>query len=233
MKTPAATLVLLPGMDGGGELFAAFIAALGDAVPTLVVSYPPDQVLDYAGVTAFARARLPQDRPFVLLGESFSGPVAIALAAEQPPGLIGLILCCSFARNPVPAASALRHLLGLVPMAASLPPAMAPFLLGSRSTPALRSALRTAVGMTAPAVMRARLRAVLEVDYSARVAAIKVPMLYLQARQDRVVSARAAAHLSVLCPTMQVVRIDGPRLLLQAAAEEAASKIRRFLNACS
>ena len=90
-------------MDGTGELFADFIAALHDAVVPLVVSYPKGQVLDYEALTEFARASIPFDRPFVLLGESFSGPVAIALAAFRPPGLRGLILCCSFARNPVPA----------------------------------------------------------------------------------------------------------------------------------
>jgi pimeloyl-ACP methyl ester carboxylesterase len=92
-------------MDGTGELFAGFLQAMGDT-PTLVVAYPPGQVLDYEGATNFARARLPLQQPFVLLGESFSGPVAIALAAARPPGLLGLILCCSFARNPAPVFSA-------------------------------------------------------------------------------------------------------------------------------
>ncbi len=57
--TPAATgahtLVLLPGMDGSGALFADFIAALGDAVAPVVVSYPPDLPLDYAALAAFSQ----------------------------------------------------------------------------------------------------------------------------------------------------------------------------------
>ena len=60
-------------MDGSGTLFALFIAALGDAVDPIVVAYPADIPLDYAGLTDFVRARLPGDRPFYLLGESFSG----------------------------------------------------------------------------------------------------------------------------------------------------------------
>ncbi|UUZ51553.1 alpha/beta hydrolase [Massilia sp. B-10] len=48
------------------------------------------------------RSRLPPAEPYFLLGESFSGPVAIALAAERPPMLLGLILSCTFARNPLP-----------------------------------------------------------------------------------------------------------------------------------
>ena len=42
MATPAVTPVLLPGMDGSGELFADFIAALGDAVVPVVVPYSSD-----------------------------------------------------------------------------------------------------------------------------------------------------------------------------------------------
>ena len=65
-------LVLLPGMDGTGELFAPFIAALGSQFPVTIVRYPETQALDYAGLEAVARALLPVGSPFVLLGESFS-----------------------------------------------------------------------------------------------------------------------------------------------------------------
>ena len=217
-------------MDGIGELFADFLAALHDAVVPLVVSYPNDRALDYETLTNFARARLPPDRPFVLLGESFSGPVAIALAAFRPPGLRGLILCCSFARNPVPAFSVFKHLLGALPVAASFTGLIAPFLLGANSTPTLRSALRSAVGQVAAPVMRARLRAVLEADYSAQLREVGVPVLYLQASRDWIVPAGAARHLTTLVPAIEVARIDGPHLLLQAKADQAADIVRRFIG---
>src|SRR5687768_1455482 len=97
------TLVLLPGMDGTGLLFADFVAALGAQVETQVLRYPPDEILGYAELEARVRAALPTDRPLVLLGESFSGPIAISIAATPPPNLRGLILCCTFARFPLPA----------------------------------------------------------------------------------------------------------------------------------
>ena len=73
------TLVLLPGMDGTGDLFAAFLSAPGCDLDVKVVSYPTDVALGYADLEAFARAALPTDRPFVILGESFSGPIAISI----------------------------------------------------------------------------------------------------------------------------------------------------------
>ena len=66
----APTLVLLPGMDGTGDLFAPLVAALGPHMRTIIVRYP-DEPLDYASHEEIARAALPLGHPFILLGESF------------------------------------------------------------------------------------------------------------------------------------------------------------------
>jgi pimeloyl-ACP methyl ester carboxylesterase len=103
MSLPAdarPVLVLLPGMDGTGLMFGPFLAVL-EGLEAQVLRYPPE-LTAYADCVAYARARLPLGRPYLLLGESFSGPVAIALAAEQPEGLAGLVLCCTFAPGPQP-----------------------------------------------------------------------------------------------------------------------------------
>ena len=98
-------LVLLPGMDGTGQLFGRFLEALGPEVRAIVIAYPPAQNLDYSQLEAFVRSKLPSDQPFVILGESFSGPIAVSIAASPPDGLRGIVLCCSFVRNPRPAGS--------------------------------------------------------------------------------------------------------------------------------
>src|SRR5579859_1384445 len=95
-------LLLLPGLDGTGKLFAAFLRALGPGVESRVVEYSPDEPLGYEELELRVRAALPRDRPFVLLGESFSGPIAMRIAAYPPPELAGVILCGTFARNPYP-----------------------------------------------------------------------------------------------------------------------------------
>jgi pimeloyl-[acyl-carrier protein] methyl ester esterase len=225
-----AALVLLPGMDGSGDLFAGFIAALGDRITPLVLSYPADQILSYEGLADFARKQLPDDQPYVLLGESFSGPVAIALAAERPPGLRGLILCCTFARNPVPLFRHCASLISFLPVSSRLSGLALPFLLGHHATPALRQALRSALDRLQPAVLRARMRAVLAVDYTAQLCKVAVPVLYLQAAQDRVVPRASACLIASLLPSVSVVAIPGPHLLLQAAPVQAASAVRQFLE---
>ena len=56
------TLVLLPGLDGTGELFAPFLQSLGAALPAQVVAYPRDQALGYAQLEPLVRAALPTNR---------------------------------------------------------------------------------------------------------------------------------------------------------------------------
>jgi pimeloyl-[acyl-carrier protein] methyl ester esterase len=227
---PVVALILLPGMDGSGALFAGFIAALGEAIAPLVLSYPVDQELSYLRLVDFARSRLPTDQPYLLLGESFSGPVAIALAAERPPGLIGLVLSCTFARNPLPL---LRHCAGLIPflpLSSRFTGLAIPLLLGSHATPQLRQALRCALDRLEPAVLRARMREVLAVDHGAHMRSVAVPVLYLQAAQDRVVSRAAARHIVSLLPSVNVVGLRGPHLLLQAAPVETAALVRAFVD---
>ena len=173
------TVVILPGMDGTGIGLTDFVAALAPELEAIVVTYPDDRPMDYAGHEVVARARLPVDRPFVLLGESYSGPIAISIAASAPPGLIGLVLCCSFARNPRQALSWLRRLVPFVPthIPAALP---CSFLLGRFSTPRLENAIAQVLAQIAPDAFRARLTSIIDVDVTARLADVRVPVLYLR-----------------------------------------------------
>jgi pimeloyl-[acyl-carrier protein] methyl ester esterase len=221
-------VVLLPGMDGTGALFAEFVTGLGNDCTPIIVSYPGKQALGYHALTEWARPHLPTDRPFVLPGESFSGPVAIALAASRPAGLAGLVLCCSITRNPLPLLHPLRGLTRLLPLKASLAGLIAPFLLGRFSTAHLRAAVRHALNDVAADTLRHRLREVLEVDFSERLKDVLVPVLYLQATEDRVVPSSAAVYLSKLAPTVRVESIEAPHLLLQAQPAEAARIVAEF-----
>ena len=224
------TLVLLPGMDGTGELFSPFVSELSSDFDVKVLRYPPTVGMGYAELESFARAALPVDGPFVLLGESFSGPIAISWAASRPLQLKGLVLCCTFTRNPLPLFAALRPLIGAVPVSAIPVGVMARLLLGSFSTAALRAAFAQAVGQVSPNAFRARLRSVLSVDVSRQLCATVVPTMYLRAIHDRVVPATASRLISQLKPSTRVVAIDGPHFLLQAAPAEAALAVRQFVR---
>lgn len=220
--------MLLPGMDGTGRLFEPFVRALGAGTNVKIVRYPDNPALGYPQLAELVRHALPTE-PFVLLGESFSGPVAIALAAEQPANLKGLVLCCTFARSPRPALGRLRPLLKVLPLFATPASLLGRVLFGSSRTPELIAAFSEALAHVSPSTLRERLRAVLSVDVSAKLKQVSVPLLYLRASGDQLVPASAGAHIKALQPGTREVSITAPHFLLQAAPEEAVLAVHPFL----
>lgn len=159
---------MLPGMDGSGSLFQPFLAAYAGPQECRVVSYPDDPTLDYESLEAYVRSVLPTAHAFVLVAESFSGPLAMSIAAKPPAGLKGLIMVCSFASNPQPAARCFRPLLELCPVI-PIPVFIANWLLYGRwrSEPSYY-ALSIALSRVSRRTLWARMRVILSKAASER-----------------------------------------------------------------
>lgn len=231
MTTQPPVLVLLPGMDGTGDLFAPLIRALGGRFETVVVRYPLDEPLIYPELLTIARAALPASRDFMLVAESFSGPIGIALASEPLPGLRGLVLCSTFARTPRPGIARILRNVDVIPMNATLIRAGLAVMLGAAADGKLRTHVARTVRRVPHEVLRARMRAVLEVDASDLLALVRAPILYLQASRDLAVPASAAAHIRTIKHDAQLVRIKGPHFLMQVRPDAVAAEIARFATA--
>jgi pimeloyl-[acyl-carrier protein] methyl ester esterase len=230
---PPPTLVLLPGLDGTGKLFAPWVRELGSELDARIIAYPVDQPLGYAELEALVRARLPSDRHFVLLGESFSGPIAIRIAAEPPPRMVGLILCATFAKNPYPMLAWARPLAAWFPLK-SLPRWLrAPLMWGSLQPQRAPSQLSRAMAAVSGAVVRHRIAALLAVDASAALGRVRLPILLLQAGHDRVVPRSATQWIMGIAHQTQLIEIDGPHLLLQTRPAECAAAVLTFVRAVS
>ena len=224
-------LVLLPGMDGTGELFGPLLARLPLDMRASVIGYP-DRPQTYAEHEGWVRHELPRSEPFVLLGESFSGPIAVKIAASQTPNLRGLILCASFLTCPSRALRLLRSFTRLA--SPKLVPAFLAqrSLLGDFATPELRAAQTRALGHVSSRTLTARLRAMAYVDVRAEARSIGVPTLYLQASADRLVGSRLADEYVAHARRPRLLRIEGPHLLLQANPDHCAKAIVEFVASC-
>jgi pimeloyl-[acyl-carrier protein] methyl ester esterase len=155
-------LVLLPGMDGKARLFGPLRAVLPLEVHVEAVTYPPKLPLDYEGLVN--ELKLPR-APHILVGESFSGPVALWLAARKPPGLRAVVLVASFVLSPVAPKAVLRALVR--PWLFRRPPptwAIRRYLVGDDASAAEVDATRAAIASVTPDVMAVRLREILRVD---------------------------------------------------------------------
>ncbi len=225
-------LVLLPGLDGTGELFAPFVQALG-GLAHQVVAYPVDRPMDYAEHVTFAVAKLPTEEEFVLLGESFSGPIAISIAASHPPRLRGLVLCASFASNPLPLFGPFAGIVGELP-AVKFPAAMAaPWLYAGRATQALQRMHAEAMEKVSAEVINARVAAVLGADFRAQLDRIEVPMLYLRATADRLIPAAAWRSIHERRRDVELDEFEAPHFLLQTEPVACAEAVKKFLQRCA
>lgn len=243
-KTPC--LVTLPGIDGSPALQGALPQSLRavqgmDGLAHQLMLYPPHQTMGYAELAHWVQPQLPHDRPFVLLGESFGGPLALLLAGcgqgnmylAPPAQLKGVVLAASFAGCAVPWA------LPLLPLIRNLPartlhavPAAAWhwWLLGRWATPPLQAALKQALGHASPKVLQHCAMEALQPP-ALDMQRLRVPLLAIRAAKDRLVpsgSVQPFAHL----PNSQTITIPGPHMLLQTVSDTCAPPIAAFMQKC-
>jgi pimeloyl-[acyl-carrier protein] methyl ester esterase len=236
MSTAAAaampTLVLLPGLDGTGDFFQPLLETLGTSVRSRVVRYPVDGAYDYATCQELVRAQLPTDGPYVLLGESFSGPIAVSLAAEAPKGLVGIVLCVTFASNPRPRLAFIRPFLPYIPYHGSKSSvSLSRFLvLGRWITPRVRELHLEILSKVPAKTLRARIEAVADCDVREALERVRAPILCLVAKHDRLIPRSAAHAIQKRAPAAKLVELDAPHCLLQCVPRLAGEQLREFLQ---
>jgi pimeloyl-[acyl-carrier protein] methyl ester esterase len=225
------TLVLLPGMHGTGRVFAPLLSELPNFIKPVVVSYPPDRPLDYEGHLDLVMATLPNNEPFVLLGESFSGPLALMAAAQRPKGLLGVVLCATFVTFPLSVPpSVLRPFISPLLCRVKTTRLFLLILLGGKAPDWLKKLFSETLANLRPEVLAARVKAVLNLDCTESLRECPVPILALIADRDRLVSKRSSELIRTIRPDVRYASIAAPHLILQCATVQAAAEIADFLN---
>ena len=224
------TLVLLPGLDGTEIFFRPLVAVLPPWIKPLVVTYPTTGINDYSELLPVVEAAIGDSKEFYVLGWSFSGPLALMLAAKQPNRIRGVILCASFVRCPLRVLSLLRfavvpaivHLVRLVHRLG--------LLLSEDSSDTLRQDKATTLCRVPSRIVAARLRAILALNAKRYVHESLQPILYVAGSRDRVVPRRNVEEVVTELPSTKVVTIDGPHLALYTNPRAAAQVIARFIR---
>lgn len=232
MPTRPIPTLLLPGLDGSGRLFRPLLEAGPRRLSPRVVPLPADVPLGYDEYLEVVRAALPRRGRFVLLAESFSGPLAVRLAAERPPGLAGLILAATFLHRPLaPWLAPLEPLVGPPLFALPLLPLTIRLLLTGLTAPddVVRE-IRWATASVPPRVLARRAHEALAVDVRAELSATEVPLLYLGPRGDRLIRTDVVEDVCAARPDAETVRLDGPHTILQVRPQASLACIEDFLE---
>src|SRR5262245_11354683 len=162
--TSPTTLVLLPGLDGTEVFFQPLLAALPPSVRPLVVCLPTSGSNAYADLLAAVRATVLALPDCYVLGWSFSGPLALMLAAAEPTKVRGVILSATFVRPPHPLLARLRFVASPPVIWTLRASRRVPLWLFRQPTdPIRRDSMQTWARVSAR-VIAARVRAIFAVD---------------------------------------------------------------------
>jgi pimeloyl-[acyl-carrier protein] methyl ester esterase len=225
-------LVLLPGLDGTGELFADFVAALPRTIRTTIIRYPAQKPCNYADLFLLVKEAIAGLEQFVVLGESFSAPLAVRLAASNSPNLAGLIISAGFVCNPFPNWGFLLKAAARPLLFRLSPPdfIVEYFSLGSSPPSDLKQSVRRTVRSVGPRVLAGRVHEILSCDVRENLTRVKVPIMYLQAAGDRLVGSGCFEEILKVQRSAILVSLDGPHMILQRLPHPCADAVSEFCS---
>lgn len=209
---PKMKLVLLPGLDGTGKLFVPLIEALPSSINVQIITYPLDKEQPYDELIEYVKQNLPTE-DFVLLAESFSGPIAYQIALTKPKQLKSLILVATFLENPRPIL--LKFIRNSRLFAFPIPTIISKvFFLGFSVKTKTIELFNEAIKTVSPRVIAYRLKEITQLKIGNE--KIKLKTTYIQASNDKLVPSKSLKDWQKVCNDIDVLKIKGEHFILQA-----------------
>ena len=224
-----ATLVLLPGLDGTDVFLRPLVATLSPRIRSIVVTYPTSGAEAYDDALTVVRRATAGLSEFYVLGLSFSGPLAVMLAAEQPERVKGVILAATFVRAPHSGLRFFRFAcngptLWMWRIARRIPI----WMLRSRHDP-VRMAKAETLRAVPARCFAGRVRAVMDVDVSAVLRQCRQPILCLSFTRDLVVPRRNVEAILREAPSARHAAVAGGHFSGCSNSEVLAAEVEKFL----
>jgi len=222
-------VVLLPGLDGTGLLFKPFIDSLPSEIKVQVISYPSEEKLGYSELVGYVLSKLPKEE-FILVGESFSGPIAYQVALKKPDNLLSVVFVATFLASPN---KSLLNLTNIIPtkylLKMPIPNLVAKkYLFGVGNTSENVKLFKKSLKLVPSRVLSFRLREISKLKESHEPCDIKA--IYIQATNDKLVPNSSVEAFKKVCKNLSVIRIKGTHFILQtnpaACAEILENEIR-------
>jgi len=225
------SIVLLPGLDGTGELFEPLVNCLPDQINPIVFSYPRNQCKTYKELKEIVMPSLPQDQPFFMLGESFSGPLSIMIAHERPKGFMGLILCATFIKSPFMFLPSWMKVFSISPIYR-----LWPAFINLRTTMAgdnfreIVDLAITTIRTVSPAVIAHRVKSILSVNVENELSSCPYPALYLMAGRDSLIRRHNYKRIKAIKNDVKLAIIDTLHFVLQLEPEKSSEVLVSFME---
>lgn len=227
---PPVHLVLLPGLDGTEVLFGPLLRCLPEWLQPTVVTYPEEGPNSYEDLLPKVLQAIDALPDCVVLGWSFSGPLALRAANQRPDRVRAVILGSTFVRAPLAWMPPLRKLLRTPVVGTMRFVRRLPLWLNRPLHDPLRRD-KAILWQRVPArTLAARARAIAAVDAREDLRRCVQPILYLAADHDDVVPPVNLAEVLRERPAVQVATIAGNHFALYANPTAATQAIEGFLR---
>ena len=228
------TIVFLPGMDGTDISFEPLRELLPQDINVKVIQYPVDELLSFDETVQCAKDQIQSDQQDVIvIAQSFSGPVAIALVGSGKLKAKCLILCSTFAKSPRPV---LFKIFSSLPLELLIRLPFPRFLLkhviegGDEATDLFLAMWQRVKPLVPAKTLVHRLNVISRVDVRGWLPKLTIPCLYIQASSDRTVPASSLFDFTETITDLRVKRIKGPHFILQAQPHASLAAILDFIG---
>jgi pimeloyl-ACP methyl ester carboxylesterase len=224
------TLVLLPGLDGTEVFFRPLMERLPATIRSLPLNYPDVGPHGYHALLDFVRGQLADIPRYVVLASSFSGPLAVMLAAAEPRRVRGMILAATFVSSPGLPLARVRFavrtpLVAVLRLARRLPV----WILRPQQD-ALRIAKRETWSRVSARGLAGRARSALGADMRETLRCCRQPVLWVTYDADDVVPPSCADEIRRHCMHARRVTLTGGHLAMFRDPEPLAAEIVRFVE---
>jgi pimeloyl-ACP methyl ester carboxylesterase len=220
-------LVLLPGMDGTGELFEEFLSNFdGDYI---VIPLPQSGSQDHVFLANIIKEQLPTE-DFVLLAESFAGGIIPELLRQNNPHLKGVIFIASFLSSPNQLLLSIAKFLPIKSLAsAPLSTIFHKFLLlGQGASKELLSKFITVTKSIPDLVLKNRLEVMSQQRLP--ITTSDIPSIYIRALSDRLIPSQKGREFTKVFSNIKYIEIEGPHFILQAQPKESARLVTEAIS---
>jgi pimeloyl-ACP methyl ester carboxylesterase len=216
-------IVLLPGLDGTGNSFNSLLRFLPVDEVT-VIALPDTGEQTYEALVDYCRARMPNE-PYILVAESYSGPIGIKLAANDNGMMKRLVLVATFASPPKPYISKLCSFLPIkwlirLPLSGL---ASRMLFLGINTPKEVLESFLSSVASVPSEVISQRLR--VASSFELGVSSLSVPVVYIQPTNDVLVPEKCFSVIEKLAANIELKRVHGPHFILQTNPKVCAEII--------
>ncbi len=219
---------MLPGMDGTGKFFPKSFFSMPN-VETKILSLPEEGTQSYEELAEKVIQKLPEEN-FVLLAESFSGPLAALIASRMPDRILGVIFVATFLTSP----GRIRlRFASQLPLKAFLEfPILQRIcrwlLFGKNADQELFKEFLSTVNEVPEELLIKRLKAMLSIPIFDR--KLNIPAIYLRANRDKLVPATKGEEFHDVFRQVEIVDILGPHFLLQVNPDQCRDRIIGFIE---